>query len=265
MAAGPSRRRAAWSLQRCRPAAAAQPPRELRQRCGGGDGLRLSGTGYWRENNTRSFNGDASEFELCRFAGGARALLEEPDDTEDALQDDLDIELDEICEGDQTSIRSFVDLENFIQDRARALGLDEDDYELEDISGDLSIQYHIPDDYLPLYKQGDYGIELMQELMSRLQREKDIFFRIYSVDKSLSRLPHGSSSSLHVDNLDEVFKFVYMECVAAGCCRQFHRLCNELLLIPPQMPQVWDCIISEVVKYRPSLDDVEDDDDGKYN
>ena len=102
------------------------------------NGLRLSGTGYWRENNTRSFNGDASEFELCQFAGGARALFEEPDAVEDALQDDLDIELEEICEGDQAGIRSFVDLENFIEDRAEALGLDAGDYELEDISGELS-------------------------------------------------------------------------------------------------------------------------------
>ena len=103
-----------------------------------GGGLRLSGTTYWRENKTSSFNGDASEFELCSFAGGAQALLEEPDDVEDALADDLGIDLDDICEGETGSIRSFAALEALISQRAAALGLDDDDYELEDISGDVS-------------------------------------------------------------------------------------------------------------------------------
>lgn len=101
-------------------------------------GLRLSGNGYWRENKTRSFNGDASEFELCNFAGGAKALLEDADEIEDSLEDDLGIELDAICEGKAGNIRSFSDLEAFIGQRASALGRNGDDYELEDISGDVS-------------------------------------------------------------------------------------------------------------------------------
>lgn len=100
--------------------------------------LRFSGNAYWRENKTDSFNGDASEFEVCEFAGGAKALFEESDDIEDALEDDLDIELDDICEGEDDDIRSFHDLMELIEQRAELAGFDEDDYELEDISDELS-------------------------------------------------------------------------------------------------------------------------------
>ncbi|HYD84253.1 MAG TPA: TonB-dependent receptor, partial [Opitutus sp.] len=102
------------------------------------DTLAFSGNVFRRENTTDSFNGDGSEFELCNFAGGAQALFEEDDGLEDALEDDLDIELDEICEGEEDDIRSFADLEELIEDAAEAAGLDDDMYEPEDISGELS-------------------------------------------------------------------------------------------------------------------------------
>jgi iron complex outermembrane receptor protein len=100
--------------------------------------LRFSGNAYWRENDTDSFNGDASEFEVCEFAGGARALFEEDDELEDALEDDLEIELDEICEGEEDDIRSFGDLEEFIEEQAELAGLDDDAYEPEDMTDELS-------------------------------------------------------------------------------------------------------------------------------
>lgn len=100
--------------------------------------LAFSGNLFNRENRTYSFNGDGSEFELCNFAGGAQALLEEDDDLEDRLENDLAIELDDICDGEDDGITSFADLEELIEEAADAAGLDDDLYEPEDISGELS-------------------------------------------------------------------------------------------------------------------------------
>jgi iron complex outermembrane receptor protein len=91
--------------------------------------LAFSGNVFHRKNKTFSFNGDGSEYELCNFAGGARALFEENDDLEDMLEDDLDIELDDICDGEVDSIRSYADLEDLIEQAAEALGLDPELYE----------------------------------------------------------------------------------------------------------------------------------------
>jgi outer membrane receptor protein involved in Fe transport len=102
------------------------------------DAFQVSGNAFFRENDTNSFNGDASEFEICNFAGGAQALFEEDDDLEDALEDELDIELDEICEGEDDDIRSFDDLEELIEEAAELAGLDDDEFEPEDMSDELS-------------------------------------------------------------------------------------------------------------------------------
>jgi outer membrane receptor protein involved in Fe transport len=100
--------------------------------------LELSGNAFWRDNRTTSFNGDGSEFEICAFAGGALALFEEADDIEDALEDELDIELDGICEGSDASIRSYADLEELIEQRAAEAGLDPDAFEPENVFDELS-------------------------------------------------------------------------------------------------------------------------------
>ncbi|MBT8147568.1 MAG: TonB-dependent receptor [Gammaproteobacteria bacterium] len=102
------------------------------------DSLQFSGTVYRRENDTDSFNGDASEFELCEFSGGAQALLEEADDIEDALENELGIELDDVCEGEDDDIASFGDLEEFIEQQALLAGLNPEDFELEDAIDELS-------------------------------------------------------------------------------------------------------------------------------
>lgn len=101
------------------------------------DTLQLSGNLFKRENTTDSFNGDGSEFELCEFSGGARALLEEAEDIEDALEDQLGIELDDICDGGDPAITSYDTLEDFIEQRARTADLDPEDFEMEDASADL--------------------------------------------------------------------------------------------------------------------------------
>lgn len=100
-------------------------------------GLQLSGNIFMRENTTDSFNGDGSEFELCEFSGGTRALFEEADDVEDALEDELDIELDEICEGEDPAFTSYAALEDYIEQQALAGGFDPEDFEIEDVSDDL--------------------------------------------------------------------------------------------------------------------------------
>jgi hypothetical protein len=105
--------------------------------------------------------------------------------------------------------------------------------------------------------QQDFGIEFLRQHLLRLDKEREVFQRVHAADKSMSRL----SESLHLDNLEFSLKFLHMECVAAGSCRQLHQLVNELLLIPPHLPQVWDSIIREVIKFRPSID--ADDDIGK--
>lgn len=102
------------------------------------DRLNFSGNVFWRENLTDSFNGDGSEFELCEFAGGARALFEEADDVENSLEDSLGIELDAICAGEDDSITHLGALEMLIAQRAELAGLDAEDFELEDVFGDLS-------------------------------------------------------------------------------------------------------------------------------
>lgn len=102
------------------------------------DAIQFSGNAYWRENKTHSFNGDGSDFELCEYAGGLQSLFEEADDIEDALEMDLGIELDEICEGEDAAITNFDELEAFIEQQAALAGLDAEDFELEDVIDDLS-------------------------------------------------------------------------------------------------------------------------------
>lgn len=101
------------------------------------DRFQVSANLFWRENKTFSFNGDGSEFELCTFAGGAQSLFEEADDIEDLLEDELDIELDDICEGENPAIRSYDDLVAYITQAALDAGLDPDDFEIEDATDEL--------------------------------------------------------------------------------------------------------------------------------
>ncbi len=102
------------------------------------DVFQVSGNAFWRQNTTDSFNGDGADFELCEFAGGAQALFDDPDEIEDALEDDLDIELDDICEGEEDDIRDYDDLEELIEEAALAAGLDPEDFEIDNVTDDLS-------------------------------------------------------------------------------------------------------------------------------
>ena len=94
------------------------------------DDVVLSGNLFYRRNETDSFNGDASEFLVCRL-GAADALLEglEADDLEE-----IALEQEEVCEG---QFASAADLETFLDNTAAGLGED-DDFNVEDLTSDLS-------------------------------------------------------------------------------------------------------------------------------
>ncbi len=104
------------------------------------DNIKLSGTAFYRENKTSSFNGDGSEYAVCEFRGGDALLegLEEDDleEIEEALEGmgvDVSLDDDDLCEG------QFADadaLEDFLNRQALAAGEDEEfDLENVDISG----------------------------------------------------------------------------------------------------------------------------------
>ncbi len=99
--------------------------------------LTLSGNLFWRENTTHSFNGDASEFELCKFSGGRQALFEEADDLETELEVELGIVLDDFCNGEDADVADFDDLQELIRNAAIAAGLDPGDFNLEDASDEI--------------------------------------------------------------------------------------------------------------------------------
>ncbi|MBR9910653.1 MAG: TonB-dependent receptor [Gammaproteobacteria bacterium] len=135
------------------------------------DGLQLAGSAYWRDNDTGAFNGDASELELCRFAGGAEALLEDVEELEDVLEAQLDIELDEICNGADTSVNSYASLARLIEDRAQAAGLDPDSLLPEDISAELPAGAELSDEAInniSQRRQRSRGLDLQLSWNHRL-------------------------------------------------------------------------------------------------
>lgn len=108
------------------------------------EGLLLSATVYRRDNNTSSFNGDASELGVCQFAGGQRALLDDASEAAELLEEALDLDLDSLCAGG--SLAGLPELAGLIEARAIQRGLDPQDFELEDISDTLSGSGEISDE-----------------------------------------------------------------------------------------------------------------------
>ncbi|HEX2138622.1 MAG TPA: TonB-dependent receptor [Woeseiaceae bacterium] len=94
------------------------------------DGFTLSGTLFFRRNKTDSFNGDASEYSLCRL-GGTDTLLEGLD--ADALES-LGLASEDICDDRFTDAQA---LESFLDDTALALGED-GDFRIEDLQDGIS-------------------------------------------------------------------------------------------------------------------------------
>ncbi|MEM8659858.1 MAG: TonB-dependent receptor [Pseudomonadota bacterium] len=136
--------------------------------------VRLSGNVFRRRNKTDSFNGDGSEFEACEYAGGEESLFEEADDTEDALDDLLGIDLDAICDGEDPSVTNFAQLEQLIEAEAELAGLDPEDFELEDASDDLTGTGIITDEAInnrSRRKQTSEGVN------AQLSFDQDLFSR----------------------------------------------------------------------------------------
>lgn len=94
------------------------------------DDVVLSWNAFYRHNDTDSFNGDASEFALCRL-GAADALLDglEEDDLEE-----LSLELAEVCDG---RFANAAALEAFLNDAAGSEGEDPP-FNIDDVSDELS-------------------------------------------------------------------------------------------------------------------------------
>lgn len=90
----------------------------------------LSANVFYRRNETDSFNGDASDFSVCRL-GADDALLEglEDDDLEG-----IDLDEDDVCAGQFTAA---AELEDFLNDTAEALG-ENAGFNLEDLTDELS-------------------------------------------------------------------------------------------------------------------------------
>ncbi|MCP5357463.1 MAG: TonB-dependent receptor [Pseudomonadales bacterium] len=100
--------------------------------------LSFSVNTHWRRTTTHAFNGDGADFEVCQFAGGQQALFDDSDEIEDALAEQLGIELDTLCEGEDDSIDSFEALEDYIAATALAAGLDPDDFGIDNITSRIS-------------------------------------------------------------------------------------------------------------------------------
>lgn len=94
------------------------------------DDVAVSGNVFYRRNETDSFNGDASEFTVCRL-GGSDVLLEglEGDDLEE-----LSLDQQDVCDG---RFADAAELETFLNDAAVRRGADPD-IDIDDHSADLS-------------------------------------------------------------------------------------------------------------------------------
>ncbi|MEX2495810.1 MAG: TonB-dependent receptor [Woeseia sp.] len=94
------------------------------------DDIVFSGNVFYRRNETDSFNGDGSEFTICRL-GSADALLEGlgDDDLEELGLDD-----DDICDGQFANAAS---LERFLNDTAIGLG-EQAEFDIDDLTAALS-------------------------------------------------------------------------------------------------------------------------------
>ena len=97
-------------------------------------GIQVAANLFHRSGGADAFNGDASEYAVCEL-GGSERLIEglEEDDLEEIGLDD-----DDVCEG------AFADaeaLEDFLNQAA-----DDDEFDLEDLTGDLSGSGELADD-----------------------------------------------------------------------------------------------------------------------
>ena len=138
--------------------------------------VQVSAVAYWRENNTDSFNGDGSDYEECEYSGGEQSLFDDSDDVEDELDDLLGINLESICDGANSSVNNFSELETLINAEASLAGLNPDDFELDDIINDLLGTGNISDEginNISDIKQQSQGFDLNLVLLDDLFSHKN--------------------------------------------------------------------------------------------
>lgn len=127
------------------------------------DTVELSGSVFFRRNETDSFNGDASQFTVCRI-GTADALLEglEGDDLEE-----LGLEHGDVCAG---QFAGADELEEFLNDHAVSAG-EEPEFDLGDLSDQLSGSGVLADaaiNNVSTRVQRSYGTDLQMALSNGL-------------------------------------------------------------------------------------------------
>ncbi len=125
--------------------------------------IQVAGNGFYRKNNTNSFNGDASEFQECALGGG-NFLLEEPD--EEGIEA-LDLDEDGVCKNNVLGVADPDALEAALN----ALAGDPDVFDLEDLTGELSGTGVLADDAINNVsdrEQETYGTDLQLVFRNKL-------------------------------------------------------------------------------------------------
>ena len=92
--------------------------------------VKLSGTAFYRINESDSFNGDSSEYALCRLGGDERLL----EGLEDEDLEELGLEDDDVCQDQFSDAQA---LEDFLEDAAAAGG-EPGNFNLDDLGDELS-------------------------------------------------------------------------------------------------------------------------------
>lgn len=133
------------------------------------DDIQLAGSAFWREVETESFNGDASELALCDFGGSEVALLEEFEELQELAEQDLDLELDDYCEGVDPGVTNVAQLEALLESTALGLGLDPEDYELDDITDEFAADAILSDEAVNNMSQRDQSLKGFDLQISFLQ------------------------------------------------------------------------------------------------
>lgn len=126
------------------------------------DVTQLSINTFYRSNKTDSFNGDASELQICGL--GATALLE---GLEEEAVEDLGLDLDDVCSGQFASVDG---LENFLNMTAVGLAIPEQFF-LEDLSANLSGNSVLEDEAINNLSDRDqdsYGANLQLTFLNDL-------------------------------------------------------------------------------------------------
>lgn len=134
------------------------------------DAAKVSGTAFYRHNESTSFNGDGSEFAVCEMGGDDRLV----EGLEDDDLEELDIDEGDVCGG------QFVDageLEGFLNAAAVAAGED-GEFNIEDLTDELSGTRVLSDEAInnqSTRTQKSYGVDMQAAFLQDLFRRPNQF------------------------------------------------------------------------------------------